>query len=968
MTLYNMKVSVRPRRWASAWVALTAILVWSAAPAWAWKELDPRELAELEQLTRDPQSNFVVDGSYVMSAGNLHMNITNIGLIGSWFSSRTTLSNAPSAQWPAGSEDEYLWEAGLWIGGVQLSERLVSTMGAIGGREIRAQRNPEDTIYEAIDSKLIRPLNTQASGYRYPDPRENDDEDFDEYGVERIDEEVLNGYDDDDDGLIDEDFAQIGNQMMVTTMYDNTRLAIEAIADHTPLNLKVVQSSYAWEGSDVNDFVGFDFTITNVGVTDITNIYLGLFADCDLMNRSSGAADDDMVGSFSGAVRASDGSFVPVEVGYMWDDPEEGARLDGYFGVAFLGHDTDPAGVRAPKTVKLHSFRHFSQQASYDQGGDPTKDSERYEVMSSGEIQPNAVPGKRDDYRFIVAAGPFLRMRPDESLSFQIAFVAGLGLDGLLRNCAEAALTYYGSYFNRDDDPDTGVNGRETVVCREDFSNFADFEQIYPDVGDQTCIDADYLQENFSQITEDDVFQLRDPRDPTRLKTCAMVNMDNCLECFRQRQFSSSIYQFAPNEERCRQIDIETTWNCWDTNVGLDQKAGCTGIGGNEFQLRWLVGMAPPAPGLRVWPVNRQVHVFWDNKSEVTADVRIGQVDFQSYRIWRADNWTRPFGSSLQLGPGVSLWQLIAEYDVVDSFVVDHFNASGGLARRDTLALGRNTGLDHIRYVPRVLSDSRFIGLADSMQRVVDADSLGAYTERPPLFDRATQDVLPISLPVIHWRNYPAALDTFWAVAGRAAVFVYDPESGQDIQVVAPKTPTWYYEYIDADVHNGFLYFYSVTATDHVLEYDAASDIYINRGAGLVGSPTGSFTYTSPGTFSQSAADRAQHGNNIFVYPNPATREALLEFQQFSPADDDPTGVRVRFANLPAARNTIKIFTLAGDLVETIAHDGTGGYGEASWNLISRNGQEIVSGIYLYVVQSDDAGFEDFIGKFVVVR
>jgi flagellar hook assembly protein FlgD len=80
------------------------------------------------------------------------------------------------------------------------------------------------------------------------------------------------------------------------------------------------------------------------------------------------------------------------------------------------------------------------------------------------------------------------------------------------------------------------------------------------------------------------------------------------------------------------------------------------------------------------------------------------------------------------------------------------------------------------------------------------------------------------------------------------------------------------------------------------------------------------------------------------------------------------TGVRVVFANLPAAHNTIKIFTEDGDLVQTIKHDGTAGYGSASWNLVSRNGQEVVSGIYLFSVQSDNSEFADFIGKFVVVR
>ena len=116
------------------------------------------------------------------------------------------------------------------------------------------------------------------------------------------------------------------------------------------------------------------------------------------------------------------------------------------------------------------------------------------------------------------------------------------------------------------------------------------------------------------------------------------------------------------------------------------------------------------------------------------------------------------------------------------------------------------------------------------------------------------------------------------------------------------------------------------------------------------------------------AEERARTGPNIYVYPNPATRAAVAEFQQLSPNSDDPTGVRVAFANLPRARNTIRIYTEDGDLVQTLLHDGTGGYGQATWNLVSRNGQEIVSGIYLYAVQSDDDRFEDFIGKFVVVR
>ncbi len=94
---------------------------------------------------------------------------------------------------------------------------------------------------------------------------------------------------------------------------------------------------------------------------------------------------------------------------------------------------------------------------------------------------------------------------------------------------------------------------------------------------------------------------------------------------------------------------------------------------------------------------------------------------------------------------------------------------------------------------------------------------------------------------------------------------------------------------------------------------------------------------------------------------------------------------------LPAGRWTIRIYTVSGDLVQELhsddavnesvrpallAPDGTSipGYnrqqdnandGQARWNLISRNGQDIVSGIYMFTVESS-LGTQR--GRFVVIR
>ena len=183
-----------------------------------------------------PSGLIVQDGSFVMDVGEVHINITNAGMIGSAPGSNEPYSDVPSCQWPSGSGEEYLYSAGLWVGGILLGEARVSTGGQAS--EWKPLRDIQYTIYEGIGGKIIRPSgNSLAGGRRFPESGADDDQD----GIS--DEEILNGFDDDGDGLIDEDFAQVGNQMLVFTNYDNTQLAMEQYSDHQPLNLEMVQTS-----------------------------------------------------------------------------------------------------------------------------------------------------------------------------------------------------------------------------------------------------------------------------------------------------------------------------------------------------------------------------------------------------------------------------------------------------------------------------------------------------------------------------------------------------------------------------------------------------------------------------------------------------------------------------------------------------------------------------------------------------
>ena len=121
------------------------------------------------------------------------------------------------------------------------------------------------------------------------------------------------------------------------------------------------------------------------------------------------------------------------------------------------------------------------------------------------------------------------------------------------------------------------------------------------------------------------------------------------------------------------------------------------------------------------------------------------------------------------------------------------------------------------------------------------------------------------------------------------------------------------------------------------------------------------------------SADRVvEEGLNVTVFPNPyrvdgGYLEAGYERLDNTTASTDRAR-RIHFANLPKEA-TIRIYTLDGDLVREIQHpcDCPFQEGESmlAWDLITRNTQAAVSGIYLYSVQSAQG---NQVGKFVIIR
>jgi hypothetical protein len=110
----------------------------------------------------------------------------------------------------------------------------------------------------------------------------------------------------------------------------------------------------------------------------------------------------------------------------------------------------------------------------------------------------------------------------------------------------------------------------------------------------------------------------------------------------------------------------------------------------------------------------------------------------------------------------------------------------------------------------------------------------------------------------------------------------------------------------------------------------------------------------------------------VSVFPNPYRVDGgYLEagFEQLDPQSPSPDRARrIHFANLPREA-TIRIYTLDGDLVRELNHPCNCNLQEGesmmAWDLISRNTQAVVSGIYLYSVESE---LGNQVGKFVIIK
>jgi hypothetical protein len=773
-------------------------------------------------------------------------------------------------------------------------------------------------------------------------------------------------------------------------MNDYTLQSINATATekHVPLYLDVEQMAWAYSIPGYTDFNVVQYTIYNRSGHALDSLVVGgmVDMDCGPITASSYWQDDVDLAGFPSCELPHQTDVNDLRrqgrdmrrPGAPADVPNDSAlcshfnlRINGFSVVddngdlnltrgiptfLLVNHTIDPEiedpnapvlrGRTGPYRVGFLAFRSYPGNMPYVGGGAPRTDQQRFEFMSGAAgtgIDPDGLIGQepgaeKGDYQAWWSCGPWLDVPDDGSIQVTVAFTVSEGTRVLATkfrtrlNEERAAGFPLGAKGLVDQFPSLAT----AVACQ------VAYEGLYSEIPPGWAL----FPNGHGRET---------PIHPN-LGEGAITKSD-CHD-----QGARTVNDLDP-------VD----WFDFDCDycTGAYDAAGGT----RTFQSTWSAQSPPPNPSLNVAASNNyyanpsrivpagdnQVTLAWDNISEVTPDPKTGWLDFRGYRVWKAANWQRPVGSA---GPSDNDWALLGEFRQFHQW-------------RDSSG------------VPKLLQQNSFRTTVPSYRYPVGS-------EHCPLgcFDTATVDITlkvddmwnaqngevirASEIGCVPDTSADGCAETFGCINGTDPILCGDPSKKyfeHRIRYLVGR-----YQLVDREVKNGFVYFYSVTA------FDSTSS---KRGGMLEGRRS---AMEADGVVPDASV---REGKNAWVVPNPYRGYRNMAERPSSwdliPNGSDPTGTHIDFMGLPPGKWTIKIFTVSGDLVQTIRSedavnesirppflgpDGTiiPGYnrqqdtlddGQARWNLISRNGQDIVSGIYLFTIDSA-AGMQR--GKFVVIR
>ncbi len=677
-------------------------------------------------------------------------------------------------------------------------------------------------------------------------------------------------------------------------------------APFTPLNIEVTEKSYAWSYPYAQDFVLFDYEIKNIGGQRLNNTYMGVYVDADVHpegQTSGSGAQDDVCGFVDSMLIDEQGHKVKEQVFIAWIADNDGDLSKP--GNEQCPNVTGTRIVRTPADSLDVSFNWWISNGN-----------------SALDYGPRERPGQgrlKEEFRDFRTGGlgtpegdvnKYYMLRNQEFDFDQVRTATIQPTDTLWMLPPQAQA---GSWA-------TGLDTRYLL-------SFGPFDI---DPGEKLPISFAYVAGMKFHTNKDNIDNL--PDDPNAYY--ANLNFDSLGT---NSAWASRIYD-NPG------VDTDSDGYAGEFVVFFSDSSFVDGqwvYDSTKADTVYIKGdgvpdfrgaSPPPAPAFWLEPTVGSIKVRFNGlRSETTKDVFSRIPDFEGYRVYiaRDDRETS--------------FSLYASYDRQDynKYVWDGVQFK-------------------LLDIPYTLEELRCLYAPDSC-----ADT----TWDPLNYTRTTPFVNPKNPTEVFYFE-PQDFNAYLPGINTPIQKVYPdqpyptslvPDSAQADELT-PEGRLKYFEY-ELDIDNllpTVEWYVNVTAFDFGSPKSGLKSLETPRSSG------------AEAAYPMSTAQTVdQKDLKVFVYPNPYRidgnyRAEGYEGRTQSDRPDDRVRV-VHFANLPA-KCTIKIFTLDGDLVREIVHDKDPSDPEAShemWDMITRNTQLSVSGLYYWTVESDSG--ETQIGKLVLI-
>ncbi len=840
--------------------------------------------------------------------GNIRTTVSNWGTIGG-------LSHLgfPSGEWPKGSGHNYLAELKYWMGAV------VAT-----GDTLLADSDDDYapmTSYSTSTDYRIR-LSTDPSRYEY-DPTDLTGEEHGNpaYGWRR--------YDPDSNAWVYNEVWDPQTQAYYSGGPSSLQESIYRFADDglgsSLLGLEMVQTIYQWNYSYNEDVIFVVLDISNKSDNDYENFAFGLYCDFDI-----GGPDGTGENGRLGDLVASDTS---LNLAWTYD-------ADGYdpgWGPSVVAGVMGTRYIETPDNIGMTAFRTGEWERIAN-----TNDREKYAYITDHTYEASLPP--TDQYYVQATSG--ISLERGKTIRIGFALIAGYD-EADFRNKSRIAQTVYSNHFvgptppkpsnltvlpgNRETRLSWDRTAPESIDPLMGIADFAGYK-LYRST-DQGASWGRLVRNNDGSLGPDYVplaiWRVEDPSQPIA-HTYVDTSLTNGYE------YWYSIVAFDKGDTLAGVGPLQTAYG----RPGSDVNAGASTPRSNpagyvpvESTLRHEVVGTGRASGGEVIPV------LFDDSQFSGDEYEVGFKEDMYATTWFVVN--RTTGDTLA-NDLVDQTADAAQAPVVDGVQVlvlngertpTHYRQVNFSSGADTtLQLGYSYGPMGDAFGFPIGGDINF--RSTYQLRFTATGSVG-YS----FYD----DVTPIDLPFEVWNtttNEQVLAEIYhidgsepgWDPRNRDYISIvnvpYDDESHPE---VFPYGHAWFFR-LDTASYNFRI-----------------GDVFEVGGAPVNGSDD-RFVFNAPSTNKQAAG---QALDKIRVVPNPYIARAGWESVEGER--------RLEFINLPV-KATIRVYTLAGDLVQTLDHDGAGTF---VWNMLTSNGQGIAPGLYFYHVESEVG---ERVGKFAVIK